>query len=212
MELINIGKIATPIIGILVFIRGLHEYQLFRKDKYRISFDVEAEYRKLTENELETFYRENGKHPKLVRRNLEASYLVEVTLKFKNEGNVRIKLFNIQVAIKTLRSLDELCFSKRDEHLKLESIHNGNNIVPIKKVPKKWNRNKFRPTNKTSFYFIEPGVEQCIRHVTMIKKPLKIIQVEGKFNFEQERMDLCKKKIHHGLHPHTATKLYFIDK
>ena len=47
---------------------------------------------------------------------------------------------------------------------------------------------KYKPIEETSFYYIEPGVEQTISHLALITEPRELIQIFAKFSLEQKRI------------------------
>jgi hypothetical protein len=59
-----------------------------------------------------------------------------------------------------------------DGHLQLSTLLRSGNIVP----------------KDIGFYYIEPGVEQTISYLTLIREPNEFLKVNGKFSFEEERI------------------------
>ena len=101
-----------------------------------------------------------------------------------------------------MRPPNEARIDAADGHLALARIYTSGNIVPIFKV-------KDRPVSEeTSFYYIEPGIEQIITHVCLISEPRELLQVFAMFNLEQLRLFPEITIGPNKLYPHTASKIY----
>jgi hypothetical protein len=133
------------------------------------------------------------------------THAVEIILRFTNKGKTRFRLYNLQIEIKTMPQSEPVKISKRDGHLSLERVFKSGNIVPIMPV-------EGLPREKTSFYYIEPEVEQTIHYLAPITEPRELLQVIGKFSLEQKRIFPSKDREDTKVFPHTAARTYQIDK
>ena len=106
---------------------------------------------------------------------------MELLLKFTNKGSTRVRLYNIQVGINTMRPPGQAEFDKEDGHLHLTRMHTSGNLVPEFVV-------EGRKVEDTSFYDIEPGVEQTISYLCLISKPRELVQAFAMFSLEQRRL------------------------
>jgi hypothetical protein len=128
-------------------------------------------------------------------------YALEVLLRFNNKGRTRFRLFNAQVGIGTMRAPDETQFDDEDGHLHLTRLVTSGNIVPLFPV-------RDKPVEETSFYYMEPGVEQTITYLTLIPKPVELLQVVAEFSFAQRRIFPKQRRLPGGPYPHTAARTY----
>ena len=132
------------------------------------------------------------------------THAVEVLLKFTNKGSTRLRIFNIQLGINTMRPPEQTQFDAGDGHLHLTRIVTSGNLVPEMPVEGK-------PIEKTSFYYIEPTVTQTIEHCTLIPQPRELLQVYVEFSLTQTRIFPQKRRLPGGLYPHSAARTYKID-
>ena len=199
MEIIDflIKTLALIIGGVWVLIK----FKEYREFKNWIQLDVDANIFRLSKPEIaETISWDKEGNP-IQSQKQNHTHAVEVLLTFKNKGKTRIKIYNIQIGINTMRPVNEARFDEEDGHLRLNRIHTSGNIVPKQFVKRK-------NVNKTSFYYIEPEVEQTISHLCLISEPRELIQVVAYFSLEHER--IFPKKMHKpgGLFPHTAARTF----
>ena len=183
---------------------AIYKVKKYRENKQRIQMEIDANIYKLTSPENVESYTWNKKGERISIKQ-EHTHAVEILINFTNKGFVRMRLYNIQVGINTMREIDSVQFDENDGHLHLTNIYTSGNIVP--KFPV-----KHKPLNETSFYYIEPGVTQTISYLELIKQPRELIQIYAKFSLEQKRIfpekDIGEKKVF----PHTAAKTFQIDK
>lgn len=200
-DIFNILVKITVLIGT---VWAVYKFVQYRELKQRIQLDIDANIYKLTSPEkTESFvWDKKGKCETISVQ--PHTHAIEIRLKFTNKGFIRMRLFNIQVGVKTMQLQDEAKFSEKDGHLYLKTIFRSGNIVPLSK------RNNI-PVRKTSFYYIEPGVEQIVSYFTLITEPRELIQVYGKFSLEQKRIFPEKFIGKKGLNPHTVSQTYKID-
>lgn len=133
-----------------------------------------------------------------------ATHAVEVYLKFTNRGKTQLKLFNVQVAILTMRAAAETKFDKDTGHLSLRRLTTSGNVVPPMPVA-------HEPLEKSSYYYVEPGVTQTVSFLTLIAQPNEILQVVGYFGLEQSRLFPRRLRTEAGLYPHSSARTYKID-
>ncbi len=191
-------KIIALVVGVVWATLVLREY------KYRIQLDIDANLYKLSlPVEVAPFTR-FSKKPVDDTSAKPHTYAVEVLLKFTNKGKVRFRLYNAQVGINTMRALSDTKFNDEDGHLHLTRIFTSGNVVPIFPV-------KDKPVEKTSFYYIEPGVEQTIHYLALITEPRELIQIDASFSLRQERFSLEDMRTKKGLYPHSAARTFQID-
>jgi hypothetical protein len=129
---------------------------------------------------------------------------VEILLKFSNKGKTRLRIYNAQIGINTMRDPAKTSFDEVDGHLHLTRIFTSGNIVPELPVPGK-------PLEETSFYYIEPSVQQTIAYLAMIPEPRELLQVFAMFSLEQERLFPERVIGKSGLYPHTAARTYQVS-
>jgi len=183
---------------------GVYKIKEYREFKHLIQLDISTHLYKLhdaIETPSVTWNREGEQEVLPARYHTHA---VEVLLKFTNKGRTRFKLYNLQMYINTMPT-DRVKVAKTDGRLDLSKrLFTSGNIVPVFKVDKK-------PEEKTSFYYIEPGVEQTIHYLALITEPRQLLQIVAKFNLEQERTFPAKREKPGGLYPHTVARTYQID-
>jgi hypothetical protein len=207
-EIVNIiagiADIIVKVTVVIAAILGIYKFIEYRELKKRIQFDIEAKIYKLSlEENVQSFtWDENGEHKTTDRE--KHTHALEVLMKFTNKGFTRIRIFNIQIGVNTMRPHNEAKFSEEDGHLHLKRLFTSGNIVPIYKIDGK-------PVNKTSFYFIEPSVEQTITYLILIKEPRELLQVFAQFNFEQRRIFPFKDTGHKKLYPHISARTYMLN-
>jgi hypothetical protein len=103
-----------------------------------------------------------------------------------------------------MRAFEAAEFDEGDGHLRLTRIHTSGNLVPEVVV-------KGHPVSKTSFYYIEPGVEQTISHLCLIPEPRELVLVVAEFTLDQERLFPRDVEGSKGLKPHTAARTFQVD-
>lgn len=140
-----------------------------------------------------------------VTKSEHLTHVVEVLLKFSNKGPTRLRLFNIQVAVNTMRAAEDTKFDEGDGHLHLTRIFTSGNLVPEMSVEGK-------PVELTSFYYIEPNVSQTVGFSTLIPQPRELLQVFVKFSLTQRRIFPEHERVPGGLYPHTAVRTYKVDR
>ena len=200
----NIADIVLKIATLLGGIWAAYKVMQYRELKQRIQLDIDANMYALDPPEqVETFTwdRQGNRVTAPARPHTHA---VEILLNFANKGHTRLRLFNIQVGINTMRPQDEAQFDPGDGHLHLTRIFTSGNIVPTFKVPG-------RPVEETSFYYIEPGVEQTVSYLALVSEPRQLIQIYAKFSLEQERIFPTRDIGSKGVYPHTAARTYKIN-
>ncbi len=192
-------------VKILVLIVGavwsIYKVVIYRSFKNSLQLDIGATIYPLNEPESISgiTWDADGCRQQVPRN--DHTYVVEVALKYANKGKTRVRLYNIQVGINTMRAKGEAKLDKSDGHLKLRRLITSGNLVP--EMPVCGN-----PIEKSSFYYIEPGVEQVITYLCLISEPRELIQVFAKFNLDQKRLFPEKEKGRKGLYPHTAAKTF----
>jgi hypothetical protein len=132
-------------------------------------------------------------------------YALEVLLRFNNKGRTRFRLFNAQVGVSTMRSPGQTQFDEEDGHLHLTRLVTSGNIVPLFPVAGE-------PREESSFYYIEPGIEQTITYLTLIPEPRELLQVVAEFSFAQRRIFPEHRRLPGGPYPHTAARTYAVRK
>jgi hypothetical protein len=183
---------------------ALYKFVQFRELKQRIQLDIEAKIYKLSSPETAEPYTWDKEGERRREPAQPQTHAVEILLTFTNKGFRRLRLYNVQVAVNTMRPQGEAQFDEADGHLRLKRVFTSGNIVPEFEVPP-------RPLAETSFYFIEPSVEQTISYLTLIPEPRELVQVVAEFNFEQKRIFPEKKVGETGLYPHRAARTYNLD-
>jgi hypothetical protein len=196
-------------VKLLVLIIGagwaLYKIKEYREFKYLMQLDIDANIIKLTIPEKSGSFTWNEKGIQEHKENVVHTHLVEINLKYSNKGKTRIRLYNIQVGVNTMRPPGDAKIDPSDGRLVLKRIYTSGNIVPIYKIANK-------PIHKTSFYYIEPGVEQNITHVCLISEPLELIQVFAKSNLDQSRLFPEVTRGSKKLYPQSIYKIYALNK
>jgi len=192
-------KTANVSITLIVLIVGvIWTFKVLREYKYRIQLDIDANLYKLKSPvEIVPFtpFSDVKKTPH--------PYAVEVLLKFANKGKTRFKLYNVRIKINTMAGDPDLNFHPERGHLRLTRIFTSGHVVPVFRVKKK-------PIEKTSFYYIEPGVVQTIHFLALITEPRDLLQIIALFNIRQRRFSLEDMKTEKGLYPHGAVRTFQI--
>jgi hypothetical protein len=186
MDAITVG-IYADIIDILVKITVLigalwavYKFVQYRELKQRIQLDIDANMHQLASPEQTEAFSWDRQGNRVTVPAQPRTHAIEILLKFTNKGFTRMRLFNIQIGVNTMRSQNEAQFDQDDGHLHLTRILTSGNIVPIFRV-------KGKPIEETSFYYIEPGIEQTISYLTLITEPREVVQIYAKFSLEQKR-------------------------
>jgi hypothetical protein len=183
---------------------GVYKFVQYRELKQRIQLEIDAKLYKLTlPEETEAFTWDpqgNCKTDSAKPR----THAVEILLKFTNKGFTRMRLFNIKVGINTMRPHNEAQFDQGDGHLRLTRIFSSGNLVPVFEVEGK-------NVEDTSFYYIEPGVEQTISYLTLITEPRELVQIYAKFSLEQKRLFPKREIGEKGVYPHTAARTFKVN-
>jgi hypothetical protein len=172
-----------------------------RENKNWIQLDLNADVNKLTRTEHASAKTWDKEGNRVDVGPSALTHAVEVLLKFTNKGKTRVRIFNIQVGINTMRPPDQAQFDENDGHLHLTRIHTSGNLVPVFHVEGKTDE-------KASFYYIEPQVEQSITYLCLITEPRELLQVFAMFSLEQERLFPKKTLGPRGLYPHTAARTF----
>jgi hypothetical protein len=152
------ADIADIVVKITVLISaawGVYKFVQYRELKQRIQLTIDANIYRLTSPEQAaglTWDRQGNRQKVPVQSRTHA---IEMLLTFTNKGFTRMRLFNVQIGVNTMRPQNEAQFDQEDGHLHLTRIFTSGNIVPLFPV-------KDRPVEETSFYYIEPGVQQTI--------------------------------------------------
>lgn len=129
------------------------------------------------------------------------THAVELALTFTNKGRTRVRLYNIQVGLNTMRPPDKAQFDQGDGHLHLTRVHTSGNLVPTFEV-------RGKTIDETSFYYVEPGVSQSITYLCLISEPRELLQAFAMFSLEQKRLFPKKFRSPKGLYPHTAARTF----
>lgn len=195
---------------------ALYQFDLFRESKNIIQFELDANLFKLSYPRYEVIKNtlvnnEENNYSLLFIPKTKLTHAVEILLKLTNKGKTRFKLYNLQLKIKTMPEYNIVTIDNDDGHLKLKTIFQSGNIVPKMQV-------KSKPVEITSFYYIEPDVEQTIHYLALITEPQELLQIIGKFSLEQKRIVLHKDKQNKQdkdkqnkqLFPHTVARTYQI--
>jgi hypothetical protein len=205
MILTFLFDLADLIVKIIALVIGgtwaLYKIKEYREFKNWVQLDLDANIYRLAHPEhvgAKTWDKE-GKPIDLPPS--PKTHCVELLLKFTNKGRTRVRMFNIQVGINTMRPPNQTKFDKDDGHLHLTRIHTSGNIVPIFHVDG-------RPPEETSFYYIEPGVEQTVTYLCLIPEPRELLQVFAMFSLEQVRLFPDTMLGPKGLYPHTAARTF----
>jgi len=208
MDLTTLAVLVDVLSKLVIMIGGVWAvFRLFqyRELKQRIQLDLDANLFRLESPENVSSRTWDRRGDQQTTRVQPHTHAIELVLKFTNKGFTRMRLFNIQVGINTMRAQDQAQFDEEDGHLHLTRIHTSGNIVPLFRV-------KDLPVEKTSFYYIEPGIEQTITYLALITEPRELVQIYAKFSLEQERIFPKKDVGPTGMYPHTAARTYAIAK
>jgi hypothetical protein len=200
----NIVDILVKITVIIGAAWGIYKYRQHRELNQRIQLEIDADIYKLTSPEQAESFTWDRKGNRIAIPSQKLTHVIDIRLRFTNKGFVRMRLFNIQIGVNTMRPGNEVKFDKDDGHLHLQRIFTSGNIVPIFPVENK-------QAEDTSFYYIEPGIEQTISYLALISEPRELVQVQGKFSLEQKRIFPFKDKGEKELYPHTAVRTYKLD-
>ncbi len=207
MSLIEVAKIIDIAFKIVALILGsswtLYKIKQYRELKKWIQFDINSNIIKLSEPEKCKGYTWSAKGERKEINNELYTHAIEVDLVFTNKGKTQIKLYNIEVFANTMRDTGDVKVSEDDGHLVLKRLYTSGNIVPVYKVPN-------TKEEKSSFYYIEPGVQQSIKHLFLIPEPREFIQVAAQFSLEDERIFPKIKRKKGGLFPHTVSKIFSV--
>ncbi|HLO15971.1 MAG TPA: hypothetical protein VK206_14155 [Anaerolineales bacterium] len=210
METTNINLYAD-IVDILVKIAvlvgtfwGVYKFVQYRELKQRIQLGIDANMYKLASVEQVEAFNWDRQGDRVTIPTQPRTHAIEILLKFTNKGFTRMRLFNIQIGVNTMRPPNKAQFDEDDGHLHLTRVFTSGNIVPLFPVNEK-------PIEETSFYYIEPGVEQTISYLTLITEPRELVQIYAKFSLEQKRIFPKKDVGEKGIYPHTAARTYQLN-
>jgi len=197
----DIVDILVKITVIIGAVWGFYKFFQYRELKQRIQLNIDANIYELTSPEQTKAFNWDRQGNRETVPVQPRTHAIEILLKFTNKGFTRMRLFNIQIGVNTMRLQNESQFDQNDGHLHLTRVFTSGNLVPVFRV-------KDKPVEETSFYYIEPGIEQTISYLTLITEPRELVQIYAKFSHEQKRifptMDVGEK----GLYPHTAARTY----
>jgi hypothetical protein len=203
-------EIAFYTVGILASLFGaawaLYKYREFRQSKHWIEFDVDANIIKFSSPVDTTSYtRDEYGHSKIIERQPH-THAVEISLTFRNRGKTRVRLYNVQVAIQTMRAPEKTKYHPETGHLRLKRIFTSGNLVePPTRKP-------VLDAVRTPFYYnVEPAVTQIVRYLALITEPKELLQIIGKFSLEQERIFPLKEVGRKRLYPVLAVRTYYLD-
>ncbi|MDD5323349.1 MAG: hypothetical protein PHD43_22605 [Methylococcales bacterium] len=186
MDITTVGNYIDIFVKIAALLGGgwgVYKFVQYRELKQRIQLEIDAQLYKLTSSEQTEAFTWDRQGNRVTVPVQPRTHAVEILLKFTNKGFTRMRLFNIQIGINTMRSQNEARFDPEDGHLHLTRIFTSGNLVPVFRV-------KDKPVEDTSFYYIEPGVEQTVSYLTLITEPRELVQIYAKFSFEQKRLFL----------------------
>jgi len=200
-DILDILVKITVLIGV---VWGVYKFVQYRELKQRIQLDIDATMHKLTSPEQTEAFNWDRQGKRVIVPIQPRTHAIEILLKFTNKGFTRMRLFNIQIGVNTMRPQNEAQFDQDDGHLHLTRVFTSGNIVPPFRV-------KDKPVEETSFYYIEPGVEQTISYLTLITEPRELVQVHAKFSLEQKRIFPTKDVGEKGVYPHTAARTYKLN-
>jgi hypothetical protein len=183
---------------------GVYKFVHYRELKQRIQLELDANMHELTSPELtEAFsWDEEGNRETVPAQS--HTHALEILLKFTNKGFRRMRLYNIQIGVNTMRPQNQAQFDPDDGHLKLTRVFTSGNIVPLFRV-------KDKAVEKSSFYYIEPGVEQTISYLTLVTEPRELVQIYARFSLEQKRIFPQKAVGQKRIYPATAARTYKLN-
>jgi hypothetical protein len=186
---------------------GLREVKRYRQKMHIIQLDIDAHLYRLSSPliaEAPTWERGQRQPTTLPAR--PYPFAVEVLLTFRNKGRTRFRLYNAMIGFNTLRPADQkVVFTSDDGHLHLTRLITTGNIVPKFKAP---DLPVERKIDKTSFFYIEPGVDQVISFVTLLPEINQLLQIDGSFSLEQERIFPARLRGENRLFPHNVARTY----
>ena len=183
--------------------------------KYWIQFDVELNLFLLDKAiDIASFsYDKDGKTMTL-QEERRHTHIAEIVCRFNNRGKVPFNLYNLQVWISTLKDGEnqnerQKFFDGSTGRLRLKRLFTSGNLLDSDNDRK---NAPITPEASDKYYYIGPQVEQAITFLTSIPEPREIVQVNGRFSLEQNR--IFPEKVIGGkrLRPHTASKSYKISK
>jgi hypothetical protein len=200
----DIVDILVKITVLIGAVWGVYKFVQYRELKQRIQLDIDAAMYRLTSPEQTRAFNWDRQGNRVTVPVQSRTHAIEILLKFTNKGFTRMRLFNIQIGVNTMRPQNEAQFDQDDGHLHLTRVFTSGNIVPLFEV-------KDKSIEETSFYYIEPGVEQTISYLTLITEPRELVQVHAKFSLEQKRIFPTKDVGEKGVYPHTAARTYKLN-
>jgi hypothetical protein len=180
---------------------GVYKFVQYRELKQRLQLEIDANLYKLAGPEQTEAYSWDRTGTRVTLPVQPRTHALEILLTFTNKGFRRMRLFNIQVGVNTMRPRNEAQFDPEDGHLHLSRTFTSGNLVPLFRV-------SGRPIEETSFYYVEPGVEQTISYLTLVAEPRELLQVHARFSLEQERLFPTKALGDKGIYPHSAARTY----
>lgn len=194
-------KVVALVVGAIWAVYTIRKY---RELKNWVQLDLDTKIHTLSrpENAKALSWDKKGKRIELDAQT--HTHAVEILLKFTNKGKTRVKMFNIQVGINTMRPPDQAQFDSGDGHLHLTRILTSGNLIPEFRV-------EGEAVEEASFYYIEPEVEQTITHLCLISHPRELIQVFAMFNFEKRRLFPERVRGANGMFPHTAARTFPLE-
>lgn len=201
-------KMLSAVAQLIAFVVGsiwaIYKINEFRELKHLVQLDIDAKLYKLSTPITATAFTWDKEGNRREIPEQVHTHAVAVLLKFRNKGKTRLRIYNVQVAINTMRAPDEMIFSENDGQPKMKRIFTSGNVVPPMPVEGK-------SIDESSFYYIEPSVDQVIDFLALIPEPSDLLQVVGLFSLEQTRLFPQKRIGSKGLYPHTAASTYQID-
>ena len=200
----DIVDILVKITVLMGALWAVYKFVQYRELKQRIQLDIDATMYRLASPEQAQAFDWDRRGDRVTVPVQPRTHAIEILLKFTNKGFTRMRLFNIQIGVNTMRPPNEAQFDQEDGHLHLTRIFTSGNIVPIFQV-------KDNPIEETSFYYIEPGIEQTISYLTLIAEPREVVQIYAKFSLEQKRIFPKSDVGAKGVYPHTAARTYKVD-
>ena len=200
----NIVDILVKITVLCGAVWGVYKFVQYRELKQRMQLEIDASMYKLASPEQTEAFNWDPHGNRMTVPAQPRTHAIEILLKFTNKGFTRMRLFNIQIGVNTMRPQNEAQFDQDDGHLHLSRLFTSGNLVPVFRV-------KDRTVEETSFYYIEPGVEQTISYLTLISEPRQLVQIYAKFSLEQKRIFPTKDVGEKGVYPHTAARTYKLN-
>jgi hypothetical protein len=189
----------------LVFVFGLgwslYKLNEFRELKYAVELEIDANIYQLSNPRTADSFTWDQEGNRVTKSEMVHTHAVEILLKFNNKSKRRFRIYNIQIAINTMRPPSDTKFDEKGGQVKLKRLFTSGNVVPEMPIPDK-------PIEKTSFYYMEPGTSQIIDYLALISEPDELLTVIAKFSLEQSRIFPEQNRTGSGLYPHTASKTY----